>query len=216
MIKKHAVLIGIVFSLVLLVIAAIYYPGGSQIDKNSIGYDWKNNYMSNLFSPKAVNGLDNASRPWAMAGMFFLCTSCAIFFTSFSKRIPPGAAAGIIKYSGAGAALFVFLTVTPYHDLMIGLSSTCILIAIFYLSVIILKSKLLFFKFLSIACLVTLYLCIYMYYTRSFLNLLPIMQKVCFLTILTWMVGLEYLSKKEDFLQTNKGKTSTGKEATTR
>ena len=33
MMKKHAVLIGIVFSIVLLVIAACYYPGGSQIDK---------------------------------------------------------------------------------------------------------------------------------------------------------------------------------------
>ena len=214
--KKHAVLIGIVFSIVLLVIAAIYYPGGSQIDKNSIGYDWKNNYMSNLFSPKAVNGLDNTSRPWAMAGMFFLCTSCAIFFTGFSKRLPPGTAAGIIKYSGACAALFVFLIITPYHDLMVTLSSPCILIAIFYLSVLILKSKLLFFKFLSIACLASLYISIYMYYTRSFLGALPVMQKLCFFTIVTWMVGLEYFTKREDFLQTSKGKASTGKETTTR
>jgi hypothetical protein len=168
--------------------------------------------MSNLFNPKAVNGLDNASRPWAMAGMFFLGASSAIFFTRISKRIPAGAAAGIIKYSGACAALFIFLTITPYHDLMITLSSPCILLAIFYLSVMILKSKLLFFKFLSIACLVTLYISIYMYYSRSFSGALPIMQKICFLTIVTWMVGLEYFSKKEDFRQIKAGKASTGKE----
>jgi hypothetical protein len=63
-------LTGIIISMVLLFIAAIYYPGGSQLDKNTIGYDWKNNYLSNLFSEKAV--LENASRLWAIGGMLFL------------------------------------------------------------------------------------------------------------------------------------------------
>jgi hypothetical protein len=38
-------------------VATLYYPGGSQYDKNSVGYDWKNNYLSYLFDAKAVNGL---------------------------------------------------------------------------------------------------------------------------------------------------------------
>jgi len=56
MLKKHSVLPGIIISLSLLVIATFYYPGGSQFDKSSVGYDWKNNYISNLFGEKAING----------------------------------------------------------------------------------------------------------------------------------------------------------------
>ena len=199
MIKKHAVLIGIVISILLLVIATLHYPGGSQANINSTGYDWKNNYLSNLFSEKAMNGVDNASRPWAVPGMFFFCAACTIFFIRFSKRIQSKVAANIIKYAGAGAMLFAFLTVTAYHDLMVTLACTCAMITLFYLSVFTFKSKLLFFKFWSIASLAALYLTASMYYTRSFLNALPIMQKTCFLMVVTWIVGLEYFTKKEDF-----------------
>ena len=31
--------------------ATLYYPGGSQHDPNSIGYNWKNNYLSILQPP---------------------------------------------------------------------------------------------------------------------------------------------------------------------
>ena len=43
MLKKYSILLGIVISIALLLVAASYYPGGSQYDKKSIGYDWKNN-----------------------------------------------------------------------------------------------------------------------------------------------------------------------------
>lgn len=64
--RKYAVLLGIVISISLLVVATWYYPGGSQADINSVGYSWKNNYISNLFGEKAVNGAANAGRYWAV------------------------------------------------------------------------------------------------------------------------------------------------------
>src|SRR6188768_3918488 len=106
MLKKYSILLGIIISISLLLIATAYYPGGSQADKASIGYDWKNNYISNLFSEKAINGSDNASRYWAIGGMFFLSASYAIFFIDFSKKIPAKGAAKIIKYVGAICMLF--------------------------------------------------------------------------------------------------------------
>jgi len=199
MLKKYSILLGIIISIFLLVIATLYYPGGSQFDKTSIGYDWKNNYISNLFGEKAVNGSDNASRFWAIGGMMFLSTTFAIFFIEFSKKIPAKGAAQVIKYFGAGAMLFTFLIATPLHDKMITIASTMTLISIFYITVFVLKSRLLLFKFLCVACLVVFYCSLYMYYSGTFLRFLSIMQKVTFATIIILIVGLEYFAHKENF-----------------
>jgi len=108
MLRKHSILLGIIISLLLLLVATLYYPGGSQSDKNSIGYDWKNNYLSNLFDARAVNGSENASRLWAIAGMLFLCASFALFFIKFPKKISSKGAAKIIRYCGVSAMIFTF------------------------------------------------------------------------------------------------------------
>lgn len=201
MLKKHSILIGILLSIVLLLIATLYYPGGSQQDKGSIGYDWKNNYLSNLFSPKAVNGAANTAQPWAVAGMLFLCSSFALFFIEFSKRIPTKGAAGIIKYFGFGGMLSAFLTVTPYHDIMITLAATLMLVSMFYITIFVFKSKRVFFKILSVVCLLIYYCCLYIYYTRSYLEILPIVQKLNLLVGIIWMICLHYFTTKNDFQQ---------------
>jgi hypothetical protein len=196
---KHSILTGIVIALVLLFIATRHYPGGSQHDANSVGFDWRNNYLSNLFSVKAVNGADNTSRPWAVAGMFFLCASFGLFFIDFSNKIPQKSAAGIIRYFGAAAMLFAFLAVTPYHDIMVTIADTMALVSIFYITVFVFKSKLLFFKFLSVTCLLVLYTANYVYYTSNYLEILPVLQKASLLLTISWVLGLQYFTAASDF-----------------
>jgi hypothetical protein len=199
MLKKYAVLLGITISLALLLLATRYYPGGSQVDKNSIGYDWQNNYLSNLFSERAVNGSANASRPLAVCGMLFLCSSCALFFVELSKKLPSGGSAGIIRYCGAAAMLFAFLAVTPYHDAVITPASALALVSMFYVTVFVFKSKLHWLKVISSICLLVLYGCNYLYYTRSFLSFLPVLQKIALLLIIIWILSLQYLTVASDF-----------------
>jgi hypothetical protein len=199
MIKKYAMLVGLIIAILLLIIATQYYPGGSQHDKNSIGYDWKNNYLSNLFTQKAVNGSPNASRPWAIAGMLFLCSGFGLFFVDFSKKIPLKGSAKIIRYCGVIAMLFGFLAVTPYHDIVIRIASTLALISMFYIIVFVFKSKLHLFKALSFICMLVFYCCNYLYYTSSYLEWLPIMQKTLLLIIIIWVLSLQYLTTSADF-----------------
>lgn len=199
MFRKHLILLGIIISIVLLLVATLHYPGGSQYDLNSIGYDWKNNYLSNLFGPKAVNGADNASQPWAACGMFFLCISFALFFITFSKKIPDQSASKVIKYFGMGGMIFAFLAVTPYHDTMIIIADTLALVSIFYITVFVFKSKLHFSKVLSVLCMLSIYCCTYLYFTSSYLELLPIMQKTSLAINMLWVLWLEYFTKTEDF-----------------
>ncbi|CCG99688.1 hypothetical protein FAES_1678 [Fibrella aestuarina BUZ 2] len=199
MLTKHTTLIGLVVALLLLAVAAAHYPGGSYWDAHSVGYDWTTNYLCNLFSEQAVNGLANPARPWAIAGMLLLCISFGVFFVRFSRRIPSKSASAVIAYGGVGAMLFAFLVITPYHDLMIGIASFLSLLALFYVFVFIMKSKLLGFKLVTISYLLVLYANNYIYYTQHFLKLLPIMQKISFLIGVIWMLGLEYFTKPDDF-----------------
>jgi len=69
-----------------MLIAISIYSGGSFFDKNSIGFDWTKNFISNLFGVKALNGAENQSRIWAYLGMILLPFSYAIFFANMSKK----------------------------------------------------------------------------------------------------------------------------------
>jgi len=173
--KKYSTLIGIVIVLSLLSIAIIVYPGGSRAGKYSVGFDWKNNYISNLFGETAINGSHNSSRLWAISAMLFLSITFSIFFVAFSKRIASKSAARVIKYFGIAAMICTFLVVTPYHDTMITIACTLTLVSMFYITVFVFKSKLHFFKILSVVCLLVFYSAMYIYYTGNFIGLLPIM-----------------------------------------
>jgi hypothetical protein len=200
MIKKYSVFFCLLISFILIVTAASVYPGGSILDNNSIGFDWTKNFISNLFAEKAINGAENTSRIWAIAGMFFHSVGYGIFFINMSKKITDKNASLVLKLVGAANILFSFLIVTPLHDTMITLSSTLFLLGLFYITVFILKSKLHFFKFACIICLLTFYYTLYLYGSGNW-GLLAIMQKVSFIISMLLVLGLEYFTKQEDFNQ---------------
>ncbi|PSR13810.1 MAG: hypothetical protein DA408_17020 [Bacteroidetes bacterium] len=199
MLKKHLTLTGILIATVLLGIAIRYYPGGSQKDPSSPGYDWTNNYLSNLFSPYAFNGMNNSARLWAIGGVFFMSASFAVFFIQFSTKIAPHSAARVIKYGGVGATVFSFLTVTPWHDTMIIFASILGLVSFFYITVLIFKSRLHALKVFSFIGLLLAYGCNFIYYTRTNLEWLPVLQKVTLLASILWILALEYFTEKADF-----------------
>ena len=200
MIKKNSILIGIIIGAVFLIIATFYYPGGNVNNEFSKGYDWMHNYISNLLRPLAVNGMDNPARPWAVVGIFFLTASFGIFFVKFSARIRIKNVSFVIKYFGILATILGFLAVSPsLHDIMVTLSSSLTLLIFFYITVMIIKSKLLILKIVSILFLLIFYFGAYMYFTRSYLEFMPLMQKIIFLIKIVWILSLEYFTQKEDF-----------------
>ncbi len=200
MINKHCISIGIAVSIIFFIIAAAYYPGGSQNDLQWEGYNLRHNYLCHLFNEKALNGaLNMPTRLWAILGMFVLCSTIAVFFHRFSTKISVPTAAKTIKYCGISSMIFAFLVSTPYHDLMTTISSVLALIAIFYMTVFIFKSKLTFFKLLSIGCIAILYLNNYIYYSQQFLAYLPVLQKISFVLVFILILSLDYFTEKEDF-----------------
>ena len=203
MIKKYSVLICVVTSVILIVIATLAYPGGSLLDKNSIGFDWSKNFLSNLFATKAINGSENPGRIWAIIGMAFHSVGYGIFFINMSKKISSRQWANILKFIGATNIIFIFLIATPLHDLGV-ISIILTLIGLFTITAFILKSKLHLLKFCCIICLLTYY-CFFSLYGFGYLGLAVIMQKVYSLSSILLVLGLEYFTKYEDFIQIKPG-----------
>ncbi len=203
MIKKYLVYICMIISVILIVIAASAYPGGSLLDKNSVGFGWSKNFISNLFEAKALNGSENPGRIWAILGMAFQSFGYGVFFINMSKKISLKVWVNILKYIGFANIFFIFLIATPYHDLG-TISIVLTLFGLFIITLFILKSKLHLLKFCCIICLLTYY-CFFFLYGFSYLELAFIMQKVYSISSILLVLGLEYFTKSEDFVHIKPG-----------
>jgi len=199
MIKKHLVLISLALSGIFILIAALSYPGGSLLEKNSQGFHWSQNFISNLFEPIAINGAENPGRIWATIGMIFHSIGYGIFFFNMSKKIASRHWAAILKYIGATNLLFIFLIATPLHDIGV-LSIVLTLLGLFTITIFIFKSKLHLLKYGCVFCLLTYY-CFFIFYGLGYLSLTAILQKVYIISSMLLVVALEYFTNYEDFKQ---------------
>lgn len=198
MMKKHAVLIGVVIGLILMGVAIGLYPGGTMFDETTVGFSWSRNFISNLFGARALNGAPNPAMIWAYAGMLLFPCCYALFFVRMAGKIPVKNAGIILKYLGLANVVFTFLTVTRYHDLMLIISTSLFWTGIVIITVYILKTRLRLFKLLCIVCLLLFYYGVYLWATSNW-DLLPTIQKVNFATSTLLILGLEYFTKAEDF-----------------
>jgi hypothetical protein len=122
-----------------------------------------------------------------------------VFFVHFSKKIPHQSASRIIKFAGAGAMVFGLIMTTPLHDLGVTLSGTLLMLAIFYITVFVFMARLFPFIILSGLCLLSLYVCTFVYFTQVGLAYLPVLQKLNLALSMALVLGLEYLTVAADF-----------------
>lgn len=196
--NRHTVLIGIIIAMLFISKAISIYPGGTYQDETSVGFDWSQNFFSNLFGAKALNGAENSSKYWAYIAMLFYSISCALFFINMSKKIPNKIASNFIKYVGISTMPFTFCIVTPFHDIMLAIASNLFWSCIICITVYILKSSLKYFKFYCILCLIIFYFATYLYITKEW-YLLSLIQKVNNGSAIILILSLEYFTNKNDF-----------------
>lgn len=204
MLKSHLLILGLSIAIILLALAVKQYPGGSAFNKHSVGFDFQNNYLCNLFDAKAENAADNPARFYAIPGMFFLCFSFAIFFWNISKKIPVKIVSNIIRFCGVIAMILGFLIVTPYHDEMLTIAGAFALMSIGCVVIFIFRSKLVVFKILSLCCVTLFFACNFIYYSKIQLAWLPILQKISLVVATVWMLGLNYFTSANDFIANKK------------
>jgi hypothetical protein len=85
------------------------------------------------------------------------------------------------------SAIFIF---TKYHDLMTVISSVFGFFVVIGIIKGLYKSELLLFKISGLICIILLGLNNYVYYSRHFIDHLPLLQKITFAIVLMWIIGL--------------------------
>ncbi|WP_375446854.1 hypothetical protein [uncultured Fibrella sp.] len=181
-------LLGIGTFLVLFLLATYLYPGGSQADKQAVGFSWLHNYWCNLLNVYAMNGQPNLARPVALAAMSVLCISLSIFWYflpllfTFSQR-----GSLLIRSTGIGSMLSALFIFTNFHDLVINIAGFLGLITLTGTFIGLYKCRLIKLLWLGIGCLLLMVVNNYIYYTSDSLYYLPLVQKVTFAFVLLWI-----------------------------
>jgi hypothetical protein len=194
-------ILGSAIFVLLYLVATLYYPGGSQVDKNSIGFSWLNNYWCNLLNETAINGQPNPAKPIAISGMLVLCSTLAYFWWLFPQQGNLNKTWKIsIQISGGISMFFAFFLFTSIdHDLVTNLASLFGLIATIGTFIGLYQTK---WKKLFVFGLINiLFVCLnnYVYYSKGLIVYLPVIQKISFASFLIWVccIDLQLYWQKE-------------------
>lgn len=190
--------LGILIFIGLYIYSTTLYPGGSQADINSVGFDWRHNFWCNLMSEDAMNGSENPASPVALLGMVILCSSMTLFFFLFANYFEENRTWKMtIKIAGAIAMLSAVFIFTKYHDIMTTVLSICGVVGIIGIIRALHKNNLTFFKVSGIICMALVGINNLFYYSENLIKYLPTIQKVGFILILAWTVGLNFKMKNK-------------------
>jgi hypothetical protein len=189
--------IGILVFFALFYLASLKYPGGSQADLQKLGFDWMNNYWCNLTDSIAMNGQKNSARNISILAMILLCISLSFFFASFSNMFINNALLRkLTKIFGFVPMAFTSLLFTEYHNVFTILSSIFGLVAVIGISYGLAKSSLHLLKYWAVFCVALLVFNNFIYQTKLNLSILPLLQKITFVSVLFWVIAVNFVISK--------------------
>lgn len=181
-------IIGIILFIILFVIAANFYPGGSNVNRTKEGFDWINNYWCDLFSKTAKNGESNPGRIYGLTGIILLFSSLAVFWYYLPQFFHERKLnTYIIRYTGSISMFILIFVFTRFHDSVIGIGSTISAIPMAATLNELKKNRLKTLYFSGWLCIFLLLLNFFIYITNWSVAILPFLQKITLLLFLIWI-----------------------------
>ncbi len=142
---------------------------------------------------QGMNGIQNPARPFAISAMLILCSSLTLFFIQFSKQLEENRNwKWIIQTLGTISMISAVLIFTKYHDIMTTISSIFGVFVVIGIIRTIYNSYLTVFKISGVACVLLLGINNLIYYSENYIEHLPLIQKITFVLVLVWIVGLNF------------------------
>ena len=182
-------LVGIVLFIFFYIIAAINYPGGSDIAQNQTGFSFKNNYLCDLLDNQAINGALNSARIYASIALAILCFSLILLWYHLSKLFDrKNKAQTIMSITGILSLIITLFLASGIHDIIIRIAGVFGVAALLISFIELYKAnyyKLLIFGIICLLLFLTNY---YIYETEILIDKLPLIQKVTFLSFCNWFV----------------------------
>lgn len=178
---------GIIVFVVLYIVAALAYPGGSDANVQGDGFSLLHNYWCELMDPYARNGRWNPARPIALSAMAILCLSLTFYWYCLPDAFPTAGFRRIaIRSAGILSMLVAPFVFTHRHDAIV-MTAGVFGMAAFTVSLWEMQRLRVRFLFALGACALALVLlCYYIFRSEWQLAALPLLQKLAFLFCLLW------------------------------
>ncbi|MBO0931381.1 hypothetical protein [Fibrella aquatilis] len=173
--------------------ATILYPGGSNADRTAVGFNWLTNYWCDLTGEIAKNGQPNPAAPIATAAMLVLCVSLSIFWLTLPRLFSqPRRLRALMQYPGVTAMLVAPFVASAYHDTAINLTGVLALPPLLLTLLGLYQGR--YVRLLAIGgvCLLLVALNNAIYHLAWHLNWLPVIQKITFLVVLSWVGAISW------------------------
>ena len=195
-------LIGIGLFLVCYIVAASNYPGGSWMFPDADGFSFQHNYLCDLLDEYAINGELNAARFYARTSLGSLCISLLLIWFYLPKLFHPKSVnQAIMRITGIVSLATIMLLNPNTHDGTVRVAGIFGVLALISCFIELFKARYYCLFGLGILCLVVFLFNYYSYETGSFIEFLPLIQKITFILFLTWFVFLNvtiYLKRKNN------------------
>ena len=108
--------LGMLVFLLLYMLAAIHYPGGSYTNPNAKGFSFWDNYLCDLLDNHTITGGMNAARNWARMALLVLCSSLMYLWFHLPKLFRTKSSnLKLMRFAGISAlAITLFMTAGNY------------------------------------------------------------------------------------------------------
>ena len=202
-------LAGMGIFVVLYVLAAINYPGGSWMVLDQEGFSFWNNYLCDLLDLYAINGDLNPARFFARGSLAVLCVSLILLWYYLPGLFSNKSTNLIVMWLAGILALAITMCLTSgTHDITVRIAGFFGVIAFISCFVELYKAKYFSLLILGIICLLIFLGNYYIYETGAMIRSLPVIQKVTFICYILWFAFLDisyykFLKLKQDKIKVN-------------
>ncbi|RYY59624.1 MAG: hypothetical protein EOO05_12670 [Chitinophagaceae bacterium] len=188
--------IGIIIFIVVYVIATRYYPGGSDFDRFSKGFDWLHNYWCELLATNTKTREVNTARPIAIGAFILLDVTLTMCWLQASFLFSRASAfRWLVIICGVLSGISMCFLSSPSHDLVINITGGFGLTALVLVLAGLRKRKFQVAFYAGIACIFLFFLNTYIYYTGNWFNTLAVVQKISFAAFLSWFWMIAGIAK---------------------
>lgn len=186
-------LIGIATFVILYILAALNYPGGSYADPNHNGFSFWNNYLCDLLDTYTIGGELNPARTYSRLALLILCISLIILWFHLPKLFPfKNRNQFIMRVTGIGSLVITLFLAAGNHDVIVRIAGLFGVIALITVFIELYKAKYYPLLILGFFCLIIFFINYYIYETGVYIKMLPVIQKVTFVSFISWFLMLDF------------------------
>lgn len=190
-ISKLIPLIGVLFYVLIYIATTCLYPGGSDKYPDHAGFDWINNFWCDLTDKITESEEINTARPVAIFGMLVLSFSIGFLAYIIPLYFGDQKIFFLIRYFGLAAMFSANFVFTDFHG------PAAYIAGIFGIPPLALAYYGLYKKnevvLLTIGLISLFFLALnyFIYVSKFYIEILPLIQKIAFMAFLIWICMLD-------------------------